>query len=109
MDRIFHITEAEAWRAARWNGHFRGASLETEGFLHFSLADQVERVANALFRGRRGLVVLEVDPARAGAPVRMEAAPDGERYPHLYGPLDVSAVVRVHELRPAPDGAFRFG
>ncbi|HEY9475727.1 MAG TPA: DUF952 domain-containing protein [Mycobacteriales bacterium] len=108
MERIFHITDAVSWRASRWDGYLRGDTLESDGYIHFSLKDQVERVANARYRGQRGLVVLEVDPQRMDAPVRMEAAEDGEEFPHLYGPLDVSAVTRVHELRPNPDGSFTF-
>lgn len=108
MERIFHITDAVSWRASRWKGYLGGDSLERDGYLHFSLRNQVERVANTLYHGQQGLVVLEVDPHRADAPVRMEAAENGETFPHLYGPLDVSAVIRVHELHRRPDGSFAF-
>jgi uncharacterized protein (DUF952 family) len=109
MERIFHITDAVEWRASRWEGRYVADSLDSEGFIHFSLEHQVEQVANARFAGREGLVVLEVDPARAGSPVRMENTDGGdELYPHLYGPLDVEAVVRVHELVPGEDGRFTF-
>ncbi|HEX5494786.1 MAG TPA: DUF952 domain-containing protein [Mycobacteriales bacterium] len=108
MERIFHITDAVSWRASRWEGYLGGDTLERDGYLHFSLRSQVERVANARYRGQRDLVVLEVDPLLADAPVRMELAEDGEQFPHLYGPLAVGAVMRVHELRPNPDGSFAF-
>lgn len=99
MERIFHITDAASWRAARRAGTYAADTLESEGFIHFSLRTQVEQVANARFAGRTELVVLEVDPTRAGAPVHMENTEGGsELFPHLYGPLDVSAVVRTHDL-----------
>lgn len=109
MDRIFHIVDAVEWQASRSEGRYVGDTLDTDGFIHFSLCDQVERVANANFRGRDGLVVLEVDPQRAGSPVRMENTDGGsELFPHLHGPLDVKAVVRVHALVPDEDGHFTF-
>ncbi|MGW6764066.1 DUF952 domain-containing protein, partial [Streptomyces globisporus] len=40
-----------------------------------------------------------VDPDRLADPVRFEAMkPGGEKFPHLYGPLPVSAVVEVRRL-----------
>lgn len=105
--RIYHITDAVSWRAARWVGYYEGDTLASEGYIHFSLREQVARVAGARYRGREGLVVLEVDPLRAGSPLRMEKGDDtDEEFPHLYGPLDVAAVVRIHKLRPGPDGEF---
>ena len=39
------------------------------------------------------------DPVVLDAPVREEAVPDSdETFPHVYGPLDVDAVLRVVPL-----------
>ncbi len=78
----------------------RGRTLQEEGFIHLSLPHQLPGVARMLYGdGGRGLVVLVVDPARLAAPVRYEAMkPGGEEFPHLYGPLPVSAVVEVRPL-----------
>jgi hypothetical protein len=48
--------------------------------------------------------VLVVDPALLSAPVRFED-PRGV-YPHLFGPLDRTAVVAVRAMRRRPDGVF---
>jgi uncharacterized protein (DUF952 family) len=52
-----------------------------------------------------------VDPALVGAPVRWEpgapASPAGAWFPHVYGPIPVSAVLAEHEFPPEPDGTFR--
>lgn len=74
-------------------------------------------VANALYRGRTDLVLLEIDPAKLRSPVRFEApvahpggasvpAGRGERFPHVYGPINADAIVTVLHLSPAPDGTF---
>lgn len=58
--------------------------------------------------------MLEIDGARVGAPIRVEAAlpggngdGGGEQFPHIYGPLDIDAVTAVHDLR-RDAGGWRF-
>lgn len=93
---VFHITTATAWTP----------SLDTEGYIHLSKPDQVTRVAN-LYRGRTDLVLLCVDPDRLTAELRYEALTTGAPFPHLYGPLNLDAVVRVVPFPPLPDGTFQ--
>ena len=105
MPSIFHITTAAAWEAARAAGRYAPPSLESEGFIHFSSAEQVTRVANAAFRGTPDLVLLRVATDRLTGPLRYETADDiDERFPHLYGPLGLDAVVDVLPFPEGPDG-----
>ncbi len=104
---IFHITSAEAWAQAGLAGRYEGDTLASEGFIHCSTAGQVARVAGRWFAGRSGLLLLCIDTAHVGVEIRYEAAPDGERFPHIYGPLEVEAVARVLDFDPGPDGRFR--
>lgn len=98
-DRIYHIALPADWEAAVEVGEYRvstrGRSLDEEGFIHCSASgDQVHRVAEAFYAGVDDLVLLAIDPWRVGAPVRFEpVGPDGEEYPHIYGPLPVDAVI----------------
>ena len=105
MDVILHITEREAWEAAQREGVYRSASLATEGFVHCSTPAQVIHTAERFYRGRRGLVLLVIAPERLGHELRYEAA-DGERFPHLYGPLNLDAVVRALPFEPDAQGRF---
>ncbi len=112
MSTILHITSRAAWEQAQREGAYRTDSLSAEGFIHLSKPDQVIRVANALYRGQPGLVLLHVDPARLHAELRYEApvhptASDAsERFPHLYGPLNLDAVIKVTDLKPGADGLY---
>lgn len=94
---ILHITTRSAWERARAAGAYRPASLDNEGFIHFSGRDQLVRVANARFSGATDLVLLCVIAGRLTAPLTYEAGePDSEEeFPHLYGPLNLDAVVEV--------------
>lgn len=100
---LFHITTRAAWNAALAAGSYRAPSLETEGFIHFSSDRQWLQTANRLFRGRRGLVLLSVCESRLRAPIQREPA-DGDLFPHLYGELNLDAVVDVFKLPVADDG-----
>jgi uncharacterized protein (DUF952 family)/GNAT superfamily N-acetyltransferase len=99
-----HLIEPAAWRAALSDGAVRPPSLEAVGFVHLSTSDQVHLPAQRLYPGRRDLVVLVIDPARLSDPVRFEPGtphdPASMRFPHLYGPLPVTAVTAVVPYRP---------
>jgi len=96
---VLHLTTRAQWEAARAAGRYAPPSLAAEGFIHFSDATQVARVAAARFAGVDGVVLLHVPVDRLDAPLRYETSDAGaERFPHLYGPLDVGAVARVVPL-----------
>ena len=93
---VVHITTRSAWELARASGRYEPPSLAADGFIHFSDVEQVVAVANAAFSGEPDLVLLCVAVDRVGAPLRYESNNvGGESFPHLYGVLNVDAVVAV--------------
>lgn len=105
---VFHLVDPAAWAAARTSGEYRPESLRTEGFVHFSFADQVEATANRHYAGAGRLCVVEFDEDRLGAPVVVEDSYGrGTAFPHVYAPIPVAAAVAVHELQRA-DGKWIF-
>lgn len=105
MSIILHITSGAQWTAAQSAGVYRGDTLASEGFIHCSRPDQAAAVGERFFRGVSGLVLLVIDRARVAAPVRDEGA-DGDLFPHIYGPLNLDAVIRVLPFEPRADGGF---
>jgi uncharacterized protein (DUF952 family)/ribosomal protein S18 acetylase RimI-like enzyme len=103
-DLLLHLIEPADWRRALSTGEVRPPSLESPGFVHLSTPAQVHLPAERLYPGRRDLVLLVVDPARLPDAVRFEPGvppgPDGMLFPHLYGPLPVTAVVATLPYRP---------
>ncbi len=91
---IVHLCPRMDWEAAQQAGAYRPTSLDTEGFIHCSRPEQIAGVAERFFQGQRDLVLLWIDPALVRAPIRWEAT-DGELFPHIYGPLNLDAVIRV--------------
>lgn len=108
MRALFHITTAQELEAARPAGEYRPTAFPVEGFVHCSYAHQVVRVANLRFRGREGLVLLELDPGALDAPVVEENLEGGqELFPHCYGPLPLASVRRVHPFACDAAGDFQ--
>jgi uncharacterized protein (DUF952 family) len=102
---IYHIAAAEDWERARSAGAYRmstrGRTLDEEGFIHCSRASQVAAVASRFYRGVTGLVLLTIDERLVEPEVRYESVPGaGESFPHIYGPLNVDAVVGVEPFTP---------
>lgn len=106
MEWIVHISPDAEWQLAKSSGLYRAASLETEGFIHCSRPEQVLEVANRFYLGQTGLWLLWIDPERVQAEIRWEAA-DGQTFPHIYGPLNLDAILRVTEFTPDADGVYR--
>lgn len=89
---IYHITLSTQWADAQEHGVLLTESLSTEGFIHCSEAPQVERSLNRFFSLEQSVVVLHVDPERLVSELKYESA-HGELFPHIYGPLNLDAVV----------------
>jgi uncharacterized protein (DUF952 family) len=102
---ILHITTDAGWAAAQAGGQLVTQSLAEEGFIHCSTFAQVEATANRIFRGSGDLLLLEVEVALLTAPLKWERATDvGDEFPHVYGPLNLDAVVGTRALAEGPEG-----
>jgi len=108
MAKVFHITTSEVWEKARKAGIYEGDTLSSEGFIHCSTKEQLIEVANRVYKGRRGLVLLLINEQKIESEVRYEDAGNEQFYPHIYGPLNVDAVDEVVSFSPMDDGYFDF-
>jgi uncharacterized protein (DUF952 family) len=110
MRLIFKIVAADEWRMAEKTGVYDGAAIDrADGFIHFSTAEQAEETAARHFAGRDGLLLAAVDPSALGDSVKWEPSRGGALFPHLYGPLPLSAVLWARPLPLGPDGRHVFG
>jgi uncharacterized protein (DUF952 family) len=103
---LVHLCRREDWQAAFASGEYRAGSLTSEGFIHCSRPDQILQVANRYYQGLRDLVLLWIDPDQVQPEIRWEAVGE-ESFPHIYGPLNLSAVVSVVDFTPDEEGVFR--
>jgi uncharacterized protein (DUF952 family) len=107
-DFIYHITTRSSWLAAQSTGSYTPDSLASQGFIHCSKVDQVLRVANTFYHDQSGLVILTINPSRLMSSLRWEPGTDkaDELFPHIYGPLNIDAVLRILDFTPGLDGVF---
>jgi uncharacterized protein (DUF952 family) len=113
---ILHLVAAEEWEAQPLDQPYVPPSLAQEGFIHCT-ADEATllAVANAFYRDVPGdVLVLEIDELRLASEVRREPAdptpPPGVsqdvRFPHVFGPIERHAIVRVRRTIRDTGGAF---
>ena len=107
MALIYHLTFKDAWESAQPAGEYEAPSLAEEGFIHCSgNEEQALAVARRLYPGRQDILVLEIDTGQLESPVKREPSRSGEIYPHIYGPLHATAVLRVRPMEIDAAGNF---
>ncbi len=110
---ILHILHRPEWEDAVRHDSYRPPSLDSEGFIHCSKINQVVDTANIFFPAATDLLLLRIDERKLAAPLKFEApvVPGDARprasFPHIYGPLNLDAVVDVLEFLCSPDGSFQ--
>ncbi len=105
---IYKIFRKAEWQVAESAGMFFGSPDDLrDGFIHFSASHQVRTTCNRYFSNENNLVLAAVDPARLDG-LKWEVSRGGEKFPHLYGPLKLSAVRTVTDIRRGPDGELIF-
>ncbi len=106
---IYKICPEALWREAEKIGRFEGAPVDiADGFIHFSTAEQVRETAAKHFTGQHSLVLAAIDEERLLVALKYEISRNGELFPHLYAPLDMSAVIWCKPLPLGADGAHIF-
>ncbi len=96
---IYHVTTKTAWNDALQRGFYEAPSLHTEGFIHNSTKEQVPGVLNRYYKGKTDLVLLHIEENKLISPLKYELAPSvNEMFPHVFGPINLDAVVGVAEV-----------
>jgi uncharacterized protein (DUF952 family) len=110
MALIYKILGAADWRAAETAGVFRGSGVDlSDGYIHFSTAAQAGETAAKWFSRRDDLMLVAVEAEILGSQLRWETSRGGERFPHLYAELPLSAVAWVRPLPLSAGGRHDFG
>ena len=107
MALICHITQRANWKKATAEGRYTADTLHSQGFIHCSTPRQVIPVANFLFRGKTDLVLLVINESLVQSNIRYENLEGGTNlFPHIYGPLNLDAIIRVMDFPPKENGTF---
>ena len=72
-------------------------------------------MAEQYYKGQSGLVLLVIDPRRLASDLKWEPPSEGtpppgvragESFPHIYGPINLDAIVQTLDLATGSDGHF---
>lgn len=106
-DLIFHLVKKNDWKEQKKESRYAPESLDSHGFIHCSSGDDIEGVANRLFKGEEGVLLIVINTTLIEPELKYEEDEEtGTRYPHIYGPLNLDAVVDKIELATDDDGLF---
>ena len=99
--------QLDEWTSAKAAGIYSPKAFPVDGFIHCSKPEQVIQVANLRFRCQSGLGLVFIETDKVEAEIIYENLEGGEQlFPHIYGQLNVDAVVRVAKFEPDEDGYF---
>jgi len=110
-----HLTNSATWIEAQQQGFITAPSLATEGFIHCSTEHQMRDVANKYYRGATDMVLVHIDSAALTSPLKWEppahidgspSLPNEPLFPHIYGVINLDAVIQVIDFPSNPDGSF---
>ncbi|MDF0596099.1 DUF952 domain-containing protein [Psychromarinibacter halotolerans] len=105
---IYKIFRTPEWQALQADGSTLGAPIDlSDGYIHFSTAEQAAETAAKHFAGVEGLWLAAVEADTLGDDLKWEPSRGGALFPHLYRPLRLDDVVWAWPL-PLEDGAHVF-
>lgn len=109
MTLIFKIVPRSMWQEAVDAGVFTGAPIDlTDGFIHFSTAEQVRETAAKHFSGQTDLLLAAFEADSFADALKWEISRGGALFPHLYATLDPATALWVKELPVSSDGEHVF-
>ena len=95
---IYHIVLPKDWEIFKDRSFYEAPSLASEGFIHCSFEEQLDQVIGRYYSAARELVILTIDSGKLVSKLVSEPSTGNEHYPHVYGPINADAIIRV-ELR----------
>ncbi|MDQ3711676.1 MAG: DUF952 domain-containing protein [Acidobacteriota bacterium] len=94
---IYHIVLPEVWEKFKKEKFYEAESLQTEGFIHCSFAEQVETVLKRYYKDTKRVLLLEIETEKLTSKLVNEPSTGGEIYPHIYGKINKEAFVNIEE------------
>ena len=90
---------------AKNKNQFKGSKNDLkDGYIHFSGEEQVKGTLKKFYSNQKDLFLLKVDTLKLEQLI-WEQASDGNMFPHLYSPLDLSNVVDEFKVNLGEDGS----
>jgi len=96
---IYHIVLPEVWEKFKNEKFYAAESLQSESFIHCSFAEQIETVLRRYYKNAERVLILHIEPELLAAKLIQESSTNDEIYPHIYGKINVEAIVEIEERK----------
>ncbi|OQW50836.1 MAG: hypothetical protein A4S09_10945 [Proteobacteria bacterium SG_bin7] len=108
LGSTYHLIGEDDLRSRTRDGYIFEPSLETEGFTHAAKLDQVVAAANRHYKNVNRTLLLKIDESKLIYPLVYDYVERHKQYfPHIYGPLNLSAIEQIFLMPRNADGNFR--
>ncbi|MEK6772675.1 MAG: DUF952 domain-containing protein [Bdellovibrionota bacterium] len=105
---VYHLISEGDLKQRTQNGFIFEPSLKTEGFAHCATLLQIIPVTHRHYKGVKDLLLLKIEERYLIYPLRYDyVAKHATYFPHIYGPINLSAVKKVFKMQINSDGSFR--
>lgn len=92
---IYHIVLPEIWERFKDQDFYYATSLNTEGFIHCSFAEQIEGVLERYYQGVEQVLILTINSEKLTSKLVNEPSTNDEIYPHIYGQINLDSIVEI--------------
>ena len=96
---IYHIVLPEVWETFKNQNFYYAESLQTEGFIHCSFAEQIAPVLDRYYKTAEKVLILHLDTDKLTSKLVEEPSTNNEIYPHIYGQINTDAIVKIEERK----------
>ena len=102
---VYKICTKEEWEEAKKKGKYEGSKKDKEdGFIHFSDKEQLKETFKKFFFKQKNLTLLKIDALKLKNLI-YEQVSDGNMFPHLYEPFEISTVIDEYKIDLSENGS----
>jgi uncharacterized protein (DUF952 family) len=95
---LLHICTPAEWDECSSGVFYQPRAFPYDGFIHCCLERQLEGVLARYFPGQQNLRLLKIDDTKVKQEIKFERGPNGDDFPHVYGPISKEAIITVEVL-----------
>ena len=104
---IIYTATCEEWDKIKTQTEFSSEDYSIEGFIHCSYPNQTVWVLNKHFRNQEKVMLLCIDPELLKSNwISEDLKSKGEEFPHIYGNINIDAIVEVFDIQSSIEGLF---
>ncbi len=95
---VYRVLYPEEWVDFKKKKVFYGNDLDQKsGYIHLSNKEQLKKTINIYFKKKK-IVILKIETKMLKKKLLWEISRGGQKFPHLYGRLNLESVVKVDTL-----------